>query len=612
MSPHGRPISVGPARSKGRLKDELKALKSLAPYLWPRDSFELRARVVLAVAFLLAGKLVNIYVPLLYKHAVDALSPSNAVITVPIALIVAYGVARVMSQGFNELRNAVFAKVSQRAIRQLALRAFRHVIALSLRYHLERRTGGLSRAIERGTAGIDFLLSFMLFNVVPTLFEILLVCGILWRLFNWTFAAVTLATIVLYISFTFSITDWRVRFRREMNERNSEANTKAVDGMLNFETVKYFANEEHEAQRYDAALQAYERAAVKSETTLTLLNLGQGMIIAAGLVGIMTLAARGVAAAEMTVGDFVLVNAYLIQLYTPLNFLGMVYRNIKQSLTDLEQMLDLLAVKPEIEDRPGAPALIVGRGAVAFRRVDFRYDVRRPILSDVDFRVPPGAQVAIVGPSGAGKSTLARLLFRFYDVDAGSIEIDGQDIREVTQESLRRAIGVVPQDTVLFNDTIYYNIAYGRPGATRADVEEAARHAHIHDFITSLPDGYRTTVGERGLKLSGGEKQRVAIARVVLKAPKILVFDEATSALDTKTEREIQASLAEISADRTTLIIAHRLSTIVEADQILVLDNGRIVERGDHRELLARGRVYAAMWARQQEAAQRDAALAAD
>jgi len=612
MSPHGRPISVGPARSKGRLKDELKALKSLAPYLWPRDSFELRARVVLAVAFLLAGKLVNIYVPLLYKHAVDALSPSNAVITVPIALIVAYGVARVMSQGFNELRNAVFAKVSQRAIRQLALRAFRHVIALSLRYHLERRTGGLSRAIERGTAGIDFLLSFMLFNVVPTLFEILLVCGILWRLFNWTFAAVTLATIVLYISFTFSITDWRVRFRREMNERNSEANTKAVDGMLNFETVKYFANEEHEAQRYDAALQAYERAAVKSETTLTLLNLGQGMIIAAGLVGIMTLAARGVAAAEMTVGDFVLVNAYLIQLYTPLNFLGMVYRNIKQSLTDLEQMLELLAVKPEIEDRPGAPALIVGRSVVAFRRVDFRYDVRRPILSDVDFRVPPGAQVAIVGPSGAGKSTLARLLFRFYDVDAGSIEIDGQDIREVTQESLRRAIGVVPQDTVLFNDTIYYNIAYGRPGATRADVEEAARHAHIHDFITSLPDGYRTTVGERGLKLSGGEKQRVAIARVVLKAPKILVFDEATSALDTKTEREIQASLAEISADRTTLIIAHRLSTIVEADQILVLDNGRIVERGDHRELLARGRVYAAMWARQQEAAQRDAALAAD
>jgi ABC-type transport system involved in Fe-S cluster assembly fused permease/ATPase subunit len=612
MSPHGRPISIGPARPKGRLKDELQALKSLTPYLWPRDSFELRARVVLAVAFLLVGKLVNIYVPLLYKHAVDALSPSNTVVAVPIALIVAYGAARVMSQGFNELRNAVFAKVSQRAIRQLALRAFRHVHALSLRYHLERRTGGLSRAIERGTAGIDFLLSFMLFNVVPTLFEILLVCGILWRLFNWTFAAVTLVTILLYIAFTFSITDWRVRFRREMNERNSEANTKAVDGMLNFETVKYFANEEHEARRYDAALQAYERAAVRSETTLTLLNLGQGTIMATGLVALMTLAARGVAATEMTVGDFVLVNAYLIQLYTPLNFLGMVYRNIKQSLTDLEQMLALLAVKPEIEDRPGTPALIVGSGAVAFRRGDFSYDVRRPILSEVDFRMSPGATIAIVGPSGAGKSTIARLLFRFYDVDAGAIEIDGQDIRAVTQESLRRAIGVVPQDTVLFNDTIYYNIAYGRPGARRADVEEAARHAHIHDFITALPDGYHTMVGERGLKLSGGEKQRVAIARVILKAPKLLVFDEATSALDTKTEREIQASLAEISADRTTLIIAHRLSTIVEADEILVLDTGHIVERGHHRELLARGRVYATMWARQQEAAQREAALAAD
>jgi ABC-type transport system involved in Fe-S cluster assembly fused permease/ATPase subunit len=612
MSPHGRPISVGPARAKRCLTDELRALKSLAPYLWPRDSFELRVRVVLAVAFLLAGKLVNIYVPLLYKHAVDALSPSNVVVAVPIALIVAYGAARVMSQGFNELRNAVFAKVSQRAIRQLALRAFRHVHALSLRYHLERRTGGLSRAIERGTAGIDFLLSFMLFNVVPTLLEILLVCAILWWLFNWTFAAVILGTIVLYIAFTFSITDWRVRFRREMNERNSEASTKAVDGMLNFETVKYFANEEHEARRYDAALQAYERAAVRSETTLTLLNLGQGTIMASGLVTIMMLAARGVAATEMTVGDFVLVNVYLIQLYTPLNFLGMVYRNIKQSLTDLEQMTALLAVKPEIEDRLGAPALIVGRGAVAFRQVDFRYDLRRPILSEVDFRVPPGATMAIVGPSGAGKSTIARLLFRFYDIDGGSIEIDGRDIRAVTQQSLRHAIGVVPQDTVLFNDTIYYNITYGRPGATRADVEEAARHAHIHDFITALPDGYRTMVGERGLKLSGGEKQRVAIARVILKAPKILVFDEATSALDTKTEREIQASLAEISAGRTTLVIAHRLSTIVEADEILVLDNGRIVERGHHRELLLRHGVYADMWIRQQEAAQREAALAAD
>src|SRR6201984_1759356 len=515
-----------------------------------------------------------------------------------------------MSQGFNELRTAVFAKVGQRAVRRLALTAFRHVHALSLRYHLERRTGGLSRAIERGTAGIDFLLSFMLFNVVPTLLEILLVCAILWRLFNWTFAAVILGTIVLYIGFTFAVTDWRVRFRREMNERNSEANTKAVDGMLNFETVKYFANEEHEARRYDAALQAYERAAVRSETTLTLLNLGQGTIMASGLVTIMMLAAQGVAATEMTVGDFVLVNAYLIQLYTPLNFLGMVYRNIKQSLTDLEQMNALLAVKPEIEDRPGASALIVGSGAVAFRRVYFRYDPRRPILSDVDFRVPPGAKIAIVGPSGAGKSTIARLLFRFYDVNAGSIEIDGQDIRGVTQDSLRRAIGVVPQDTVLFNDTIYYNIAYGRPGATRAEIEEAARLARIHDFITGLPDGYATMVGERGLKLSGGEKQRVAIARVILKAPRILIFDEATSALDTKTEREIQGSLAEVATDRTTLVIAHRLSTVIDADEILVLDHGRIAERGHHRDLLARGGVYAAMWARQQEAAAREAAMA--
>jgi ATP-binding cassette subfamily B protein len=452
----------------------------------------------------------------------------------------------------------------------------------------------------------------MLFNVVPTLFEILLVCGILWRLFNWAFAVVTFTTIIVYIAFTFSITDWRVRFRREMNERNTESNTKAVDSLLNFETVKYFANEEHEANRYDAALQAYERAAVRSETTLTLLNLGQGTIISIGLVAVMILAGRGVAAAEMTVGDFVLVNAYLIQLYTPLNFLGMVYRNIKQSLTDLEHMIALVAIKPEVVDRPGAAALEIREGAVAFRSVDFRYDLRRPILSDVDFRIGPGATVAIVGPSGGGKSTIARLLFRFYDVNAGAIEIDGQDVRDVTQDSLRRAIGVVPQDTVLFNDTIYYNIAYGRPGATRAQIEEAARLARIHDFIKALPDGYGTMVGERGLKLSGGEKQRVAIARVILKAPQILIFDEATSALDTQTEREIQASLAEVSAGRTTLVIAHRLSTIVDADEILVLDYGHIVERGHHTELVLRGGVYATMWARQQEAVRGEAALAAD
>ena len=608
----GRSSVSGLPEPDERLREGLRALKGLGPYLWPRDSVELRARVVLALLLLVAGKLVNITSPFFYKYAVDALTvPNPGIIAVPIAMIVAYGAARVMSQGFNELRNAVFAKVGQRAVRQVALSAFRHVHALSLRFHLERRTGGLARAVERGTAGIEFLLSFMLFNVVPTLFEIVLVCAILWRLYNWAFAAITLTTIVTYIGFTFVVTDWRIRFRREMNTRNSEANTKAIDSLLNYETVKYFANEAHEAERYDSALHAYERAAVKSETTLALLNVGQGAIIAIGVVGVMILAAQGVAAGQMTVGDFVLVNAYLLQLYQPLNFLGMVYRNIKQSLTDLEQMMSLLKIAPEIEDRPAAPSLAVRHGAVAFRHVDFRYDVRRAILRDVDFVVPPGATLAIVGPSGAGKSTIARLLFRFYDVDRGAIEIDGQDIRDITQDSLRRSIGVVPQDTVLFNDTIFYNIAYGRPGASQAEIEEAARLARIHDFVAGLPDGYETMVGERGLKLSGGEKQRVAIARVVLKAPRILIFDEATSALDTKTEREIQASLAEVSTDRTTLVIAHRLSTVVDADQILVLDGGSIVERGDHRDLLARGGVYAAMWARQQQAAEREAALAA-
>ena len=608
MSRRGRPVIPGPPRPAGRFKDELRALRALAPYLWPRDSVELRVRVAFAVGFLVAGRLLNICVPFLYKHSVDALAPSRAIVVVPVALIVAYGFARVMAQGFNELRNAAFAKVTQRAVRRLALSAFRHVHGLALRFHLERRTGGLARAIERGTAGIEFLLTFLLFNIVPTLVEILIACAILWRLYNWSFAAVTLGTIVLYIAFTFLVTDWRVRYRRDMNERNSEANTKAIDSLLNFETVKYFANEEHEAGRYDAALRAYERAAVKSETTLAALNLGQGMIIAVGLMGVMILAGRGVAARVMTIGDFVLVNAYLIQLYTPLNFLGVVYRNIKQALADLEQMTALMGVRPEIEDRPGARELSVRSGTIRFRHVDFGYDERRPILVDVDFQVPAGTKVAIVGPSGAGKSTIARLLFRFWDVGGGTIEIDGQDIRDVTQDSLRRAIGVVPQDTVLFNDTIFYNIAYGRPGAARAAVEEAARLAHIHDFIASLPEAYDTMVGERGLKLSGGEKQRVAIARVTLKSPKILVFDEATSALDTRTERAIQANLAEVSADRTTLVIAHRLSTIVDADEILVLDQGRIVERGYHGELLRGAGLYAAMWRRQQEAARREAA----
>jgi ABC-type transport system involved in Fe-S cluster assembly fused permease/ATPase subunit len=601
------------AGPQGRLIDGLRALKGLFPYLWPRDSLELRARVVLAVALLAGGKLINITVPFFYKGAVDALSGKGgaaAVAAVPVMLIVAYGLSRLFSGSFNELRNAVFAKVEQRAVRQVALTAFKHLHSLSMRFHLDRRTGGLSRAVERGTQAIDFLLSIMLFNVVPTLIEILLVCGILWRLYDWRLAAVTLTTIVLYIAFTFAVTDWRVRFRREMNARDTEANTKAVDSLLNFETVKYFANEAHEAVRYDRSLSAYEHAAVKSETTLAWLNIGQGAIIAAGLIGMMLIAADGVASGHMTVGDLVLVNAYLIQLYMPLNFLGMVYRNVKQSLVDLEQMFGLLKVAPEIVDRDDARRLNVTRGAVDFRHVDFRYDPRRPILEDIDFRIEPGNTVAIVGPSGAGKSTIARLMFRFYDIDVGAIEIDGQDIRDVTQDSLRRAIGVVPQDTVLFNDTILYNIAYGRPGASRAEIEEAARFARIHDFVAGLPDGYDTVVGERGLKLSGGEKQRVAIARVILKAPEILIFDEATSALDTKTEREIQASLAEVAAGRTTLIIAHRLSTIVDADQILVLDGGHIVERGHHRELIALDGVYATMWARQQEAARREAAMA--
>ena len=601
---------LGPPSAAG-LREELKAVRQLAPYLWPRDA-GLRARVLISLALLLVAKGVNVYVPLLYKGAVDRLSPGHpAAIAVPVALIVGYGLARVGAQLFAELRDAVFAKVGQRAVRRVALATFRHLHALSLRFHLDRQTGGLSRAIERGIRGTEFLLSYMLFNVVPTLIEILLVCGILWGFYRADFALATLATIIGYVAFTFAVTDWRIKFRREMNERDNEANTRAIDSLLNFETVKYFANEAHEAERFDKALRAYERAAVKSQTTLSALNIGQGAIIAVGLVTVMLMAARGVARGSMTVGDFVLVNSYLVQLYAPLNVLGMVYRNIKQSLTDLESMFRLLGVRAEVEDRPGAPDLAVSRGEIVFEQVSFRYDPRRAILHDVSFRVPAGGTVAIVGPSGGGKSTIARLLFRFYDVDAGAIRIDGQDLRAVTQASLRRAIGVVPQDTVLFNDTVRYNIAYGRPGAGDREVEDAARHARIHDFVSGLPDGYRTKVGERGLKLSGGEKQRVAIARVLLKNPQILIFDEATSALDTRTEQEIQANLDEVSAGRTTLVIAHRLSTVVKADEILVLDQGGIVERGDHGALLAQGGVYAAMWARQQEAEEHAAALAA-
>jgi ABC-type transport system involved in Fe-S cluster assembly fused permease/ATPase subunit len=604
MSGRDTRANATPMSSGGDTAAELRSLARLFPYLWPKNAPDLRLRVAVALVFLALAKLINVGVPVLYKRAIDALTPGTAaVIVVPVMLVIAYGAARVLAQVFGELRDAVFAKVGQRAVRQIALRTFRHLHALSLRFHLERQTGGLSRAIERGIRGMDFLLSYMLFSAIPTVLEIAMVAGILWLYFDWTFAAVTLVTVVLYVVFTFAITDWRVRFRREMNDRDSEANTRAIDSLLNFETVKYFANEAHEASRFDGALQAYEKAAVKSQTTLAFLNVGQGIIIAVGLVAVMLLAGSGVAAGRLTVGAFVMVNAYLVQLYMPLNFLGVVYRNIKQSLIDLESMFRLLDVNAEVMDRPGAAPLEVTRGEILFDHVSFRYDERRPILEDVSFRVPPGGTVAIVGSSGAGKSTISRLLFRFYDADEGRILIDGQNIRDVTQDSLRRAIGVVPQDTVLFNDSIRYNIAYGRPGAGAEEIEEAARLANIHDFVAKLPDGYKTPVGERGLKLSGGEKQRVAIARVVLKAPRILVFDEATSALDTKTEREIQENLEEVSHDRTTLMIAHRLSTVIHADEILVLEQGRIVERGNHAALLAKSGLYAAMWSRQQEAA---------
>jgi ATP-binding cassette, subfamily B, heavy metal transporter len=602
-----RSFATPPAAEPESWRGQFSALKSLAPYLWPRGRTDLKIRVVLALLFLAAAKIATVYVPVFMKEAVDALSVENkALIALPLAAILAYGLARILSLAFGELRDAVFSKVAQRAIRTVALATFRHLHALSLRFHLDRQTGGLSRAIERGTKGIDFLLSYVLFSVLPTVLEIALVSGILWYMFDWRFMAVTLATVASYVWFTFAITEWRLKFRRAMNESDSEASTKAIDSLLNFETVKYFGNEEHEARRFDGALRIYERAAVKSETSLAFLNVGQTAIISVGVSVMMLMAAVEVRAGAMTVGDFVLVNSYLIQLYMPLNWLGTVYREIKQSLIDMEQMFRLLGVPQEVADRPGARALRLAGGEVRFEGVGFGYDARRPILKEVGFAVPPGRTLAIVGPSGSGKSTIARLLFRFYDVTDGRVLVDGQDIRDVTQTSLRAAIGIVPQDTVLFNDTIFYNIAYGNPEATRAEVEEAARLAKIDQFIRSLPDGYETRVGERGLKLSGGEKQRVAIARTILKRPAILIFDEATSALDTHTEKAIQASLAEVSADRTTLVIAHRLSTVVDADEILVLDQGRVVERGRHAMLLAQNGRYAAMWRRQQEAAERD------
>ncbi|MDQ3025260.1 MAG: ABC transporter ATP-binding protein/permease [Pseudomonadota bacterium] len=578
------------------VQGDLSVVRRLLPYLW-----EFRGRVLLALLFLVSAKLANITVPFVMKRIVDGLTGPLAIVAVPVALLVAYGVLRVSSTLFNELRDVVFVKVAQRAMRRIALEVFHHLHALSLRFHLERQTGGLTRDIERGTRGISTLLSFMVFSVLPTLLEIALVTGLLIYQFDIWFGVISVAALVLYVALTFAISEWRTHHRRQMNEMDSKANTRAVDSLLNYETVKYFGNEGFEAKRYDENLQRYERAVVTSETSLGLLNAVQAAVIALAVSLLMWRAAEGIVSGKLTLGDLVMVNALLIQLYIPLNFLGVMYREIKQAMVDMEKMFRLLSENREVEDRPGAKPLTVAGGGMRFENVDFSYDGVRPILEDVSFEVPPGRKVAVVGTSGSGKSTLARLLFRFYDVGRGRITIDGQDIREVTQASVRAAIGVVPQDTVLFNDTIYYNIAYGRPEATRPEIENAARVAHIAEFIARLPDGWETTVGERGLKLSGGEKQRVSIARTLLKQPPILVFDEATSALDSRTEKAIQAELSEIARNHTTLVIAHRLSTIVDADEILVLEQGRIVERGTFRELLAANGKFAEMWRLQQE-----------
>ena len=572
--------------------------------------------MIFALACLVAAKLATVSVPILLKELVDGLSPTQqaatGVLLVPVALVVAYGLLRLSTSLFTELREFFFVNVTQAAMRTLALKTFRHLHALSLRYHLERRTGAVTREIDQGIRGISSLISFTLYSILPTLIEITLVVGYLvWHYEIW-FAAIVGVSLFIYIGFTVAVTNWRTTVRRRWNELESKAQSRAVDSLLNFETVKYFGNEDYEARRYDETLADSQRTAVLSQQSLNVLNAGQQTIIAVALTLILWRAALGVVEGRMTIGDLVLVNAFMIQLYIPLNFLGVIYREIKQSLTDMDRMFSLLEQHREIADAPGAVPLAVGGAEIRFEGVDFAYDARRQVLHDVSFVVPAGTTTAVVGATGSGKSTLARLLFRFYDVGAGRVLIDGQDVRSVTQASLRAAIGIVPQDTVLFNDTIEYNIAYGRPGAPREDVVAAARAAHIHDFIESLPDGYRTMVGERGLKLSGGEKQRVAIARTLLKQPAILVFDEATSALDSRTERVIQQELEGISRSRTTLVIAHRLSTVVHADQILVMDHGRIVERGTHAELLARRGAYAAMWEIQsREQAKAEAVLAA-
>jgi len=583
----------GPAPTN---RNDWKTIRTLLPYLR-----EFRGRVALAMILLIAAKLANVAVPLALKEIVDALSRPHAMLVLPAILLLSYGLLRFASTLFGELRDAVFAKVTQRAIRRVASRVFGHLHALSLRFHLERQTGGVSRDIERGTRGIGFLLNFMLFNILPTLVEIGLVASILLLKYDPWFAIIIFITLVLYVAFTLIITEWRMVFRRTMNDMDSKANTRAIDSLLNYETVKYFSNEGFEARRYDESLEVWENAAVRNQTSLAALNAGQSLIVACGVTVLMFLAAHHVTQGTMSIGDLVLVNVFMIQLYLPLHFLGFVYREIKHSLADMEKMFTLLEVNTEVKDKPGATPLQISGGVIRFEQVNFHYDVKRPILFDLSFEIPAGGKLAVVGASGAGKSTLSRLLFRFYDVSGGRILIDGQDIRDVTQASLRAAIGIVPQDTVLFNDSIYYNIAYGRPDASHEEVIQAAKHAHIHTFIESLPDKYQSTVGERGLKLSGGEKQRVAIARAILKNPHILIFDEATSALDSKSEKAIQAELKEISENRTTLVIAHRLSTIIDADQIIVLDHGRIAEAGTHRALLERNGMYAHMWSLQQQ-----------
>ncbi len=594
-----RPMSVhfNTSESASEQQTDLRAIGRLFPYMW-----EFRGRVFLSLALLLGAKLASVTVPLVLKEIIDALGKSQATLVLPLTLIIAYGILRFSSTTFADLRDVVFAKVTQRAMRRVSLVVFEHLHALSLRFHLERQTGGITRDIERGSKAISSLVGFLLFRITPTVLEILMVAVILFVKLDWVFGMITLVTLAAYIGFTVTITDWRTQFVRRANTLDSEAYGRAIDSLLNYETVKYFGNERYEAKRYDDSLAEWEEVALQSQRSLGLLNAAQAGTIAIGVTLMILRAANGVVAGTLTLGDLVMVNAYLLQMFQPLGFLGVMYRQIKQSITDVERMFTLLMRPREIEDAVDAGKLSLRGGEVAFEHVSFAYNADRPILHDVSFTIPAGKTVAAVGASGAGKSTLARLLFRFYDVSEGSIKIDGQDIRQVTQESLRSAIGVVPQDTVLFNDSIYYNIAYGRPDATRDEVFNAARAAHILKFIESLPQGWDTVVGERGLKLSGGEKQRVAIARTLLKNPAILILDEATSALDTKTEKAIQTELLEIARGRTSLIIAHRLSTVVEADEILVVDAGHIIEHGRHSELLAQNGVYALMWAMQQQA----------